>query len=202
MGCGGKYNWTPYHAYLLSDLRTALPSKETNRLRMAFCIHVRDLRKLTPPKNQPPQNGISLFRDLETHSLKRNQPPRMAFVAFRDLRTSLPQKKPTASEWHSSLFRDLRNSLPSKETNRLRMAFVAVQRSQKLTPLKRNQPPQNGILRCSGEISRPPLIASLSVRGLRISAQLLKHCSLNTRLTVGLNTEKFSYFFVLTVSEK
>ncbi|GBM26934.1 hypothetical protein AVEN_196880-1 [Araneus ventricosus] len=32
----GKDNWTPYRAYLLSDLKPHLLSKETKRLRTAF----------------------------------------------------------------------------------------------------------------------------------------------------------------------
>ncbi|GBO20630.1 hypothetical protein AVEN_255689-1 [Araneus ventricosus] len=38
MGCGGKDNWNPYRAYLLSDFRNSLPSKEANRLRPAFNV--------------------------------------------------------------------------------------------------------------------------------------------------------------------
>ncbi|GBO20749.1 hypothetical protein AVEN_29374-1 [Araneus ventricosus] len=45
MGCGGKDNWNPYRAYLLSDFRNSLPSKEANRLRPAFNVVMGGLKQ-------------------------------------------------------------------------------------------------------------------------------------------------------------
>ncbi|GBM16383.1 hypothetical protein AVEN_129708-1 [Araneus ventricosus] len=50
-GVVGKDNWTPYGAYLLSDLRTSPPLRRSNRLRPAFAaIKMRFLDRPGPPR--------------------------------------------------------------------------------------------------------------------------------------------------------